>query len=511
MSKYGNLREQAGHCQVFLTRTATCHDATMEHPLMQSIYDKRITRRAYRHYLCCLLPIFEAMETEDATAHVLPASLVDARLYRADAIREDIARLDELGSDDDAGDSGGDGGGGGGGGGLSSTSAAVTAYFSELLTDAKRKSHDDMICHHFLHYNAMLSGGTFLGSCLRQMGWPNALYAFDLGEDSSTGKPMRGHAYVRRYMTRLDALPLSSASVEVMVGTMRRVYALTECIMDEAQAMQPKVQRGLAVKNGAAGAATEDPAAVAAAVAPPQLFDSVVTLDELHRRRGGEPGRPQMLWISVGGRVLDATGSSSYAPDGPYECFAGHDITRCLATMSLDDGHLDDLRFSSAACATWAKKLGRVYRCVGTLAEYPPANRLDEALFAYDPAAPSLAAVPQADGESASTADDERNDGSPKSSSRCPLTGQSGASCPLGFGKPNSNPSKPNADPAPFAAAEGVAGAGECPFPFILLHDPVRGWALHRQKVIWLLAACAVLVFSYVLQRAGAASSKQEQ
>ena len=43
MSKYGNLREQAGNCQVFLTRTADCHDATMEHPLMQSIYDKRIT------------------------------------------------------------------------------------------------------------------------------------------------------------------------------------------------------------------------------------------------------------------------------------------------------------------------------------------------------------------------------------------------------------------------------------------------------------------------------------
>ena len=257
MSKYGKLREQAGNCQVFLTRTAECHDATMEHPLMQSIYDKRITRRAYRHYLCALLPIFEAMETEGATTRVLPASLVDKSLFRADAIRADIAQLDELGSDaaaaaaddpDADADTSTDTDG-------SSASAAVAAYFSELLTDAKRQNHDDMICHHFLHYNAMLSGGTFLGSCLRQMGWPSALYAFELGANAQTGKPLRGHEYVRRYMTRLDAVSLSPASVEAMVGTMRRVYALTERIMDEAQAMQPGVLRGIAGAGASAGAA----------------------------------------------------------------------------------------------------------------------------------------------------------------------------------------------------------------------------------------------------------------
>ena len=27
--------------------------------------------------------------------------------------------------------------------------------------------------------------------------------------------------------------------------------------------------------------------------------------------------------------------------------------------------------------------------------------------------------------------------------------------------------------------------SGECPFPFVFLHDPARGWSKHRNKVMW--------------------------
>jgi hypothetical protein len=74
-----------------------------------------------------------------------------------------------------------------------------------------------MACHHFLHYNAMLSGGAFLGSCLKQMGKPRAVYQFSLPIDPKKGKAMLGHEYVRDYMARLDTLELSRERREAMV------------------------------------------------------------------------------------------------------------------------------------------------------------------------------------------------------------------------------------------------------------------------------------------------------
>jgi len=53
-----------------------------------------------------------------------------------------------------------------------------------------------------------------------------------------------------------------------------------------------------------------------------------------------------------------------------------------------------------------------------------------------------------------------------------PLTGALGTECPLGFVGGNGGKS---------SAATGVGeGASECPFPFIFLHDPARGWELLR-------------------------------
>merc|ERR1719424_122080 len=87
----------------------------------------------------------------------------------------------------------------------------------------------------------MLSGGAFLGSCLRQMGKPRDLYIFSLGNNSATGKNTKSHEYVRDYMGKLDQV--RQLPVESMVQTMRRIYELTEVIMDEAQALQPHIVR----------------------------------------------------------------------------------------------------------------------------------------------------------------------------------------------------------------------------------------------------------------------------
>ena len=56
---------------------------------------------------------------------------------------------------------------------------------------------------------------------------------------------------------------------------------------------------------------------------------------------------------------------------GAAELFAGRDVTRCLATMSLDESDLDDLTYmpedgdlaTCAALQRWERRLGGM--CVG--------------------------------------------------------------------------------------------------------------------------------------------------
>jgi len=422
-SKYGSLRdEQAGPCRTFLKRTAKYHDRTMEHPLMQSIYDKKITDSAYVLYLQGMYELFAMLEAPDALK-VLPASLVDGRLNRMTAIEQD---LQGLGAHTDPA--------------VRQSSSAIRRYFAELLQPEQLQSANQMICHHFLHYNAMLSGGMILGACLRQMNKPTALYGFQL-QDSS-GKVVPCHQYVRDYMQRLDKCVASSDDLEPMVQTMVQIYELTEELMNEAQALQPTVVRPVAEKR---------------VIAPtPEAFVPRITLKQLRATDGTNGSK---LWLSIGGRVLDATGSSSYAPGGPYHLFAGHDISRALSEMSLNEDDLDDLDYDCNAaegCATWATKLGRCYAPVGTLAEFTESKLLSTGLFLYDPSAPKL--------ERPSDSETQQQG---QETQKCPLTGAEGASCPLGFGAPS--------QPA------GESGE-ECPFPFIFLHDPERGWELHARK-----------------------------
>ena len=56
----------------------------------------------------------------------------------------------------------------------------------------------------------------------------------------------------------------------------------------------------------------------------------------------------------------------------------------------------------------------------------------------------------------------------------CPFTGETSGACPLGFG-----------------AKATPSSHGECPWPFVMLHDPCGGWAKHRKQNI--LGACVAV------------------
>ena len=70
-----------------------------------------------------------------------------------------------------------------------------------------------------------------------------------------------------------------------------------------------------------------------------------------------------------------------------------------------------------------------------------------------------------------------------------------GQQCPLGFGaqQPKQEQGRGQAVVLGKAADEAL-----CPFPFIFLHDPLTGWALHRGKLMlvtglllgWVAARC---------------------
>ena len=110
-------------------------------------------------------------------------------------------------------------------------------------------------------------------------------------------------------------------------------------------------------------------------------------------------------------------------------------------------------------------------------------------------AAPAAAAPAAADGES------------------CPFTGQAakeGEGCPFGFGGKAESASAPNASQKAVLkrnlaeAGEGAPAEPECPWPFVMLHDPVKGHAAHAAKnAKAALGAAALAVAAAVLVQAG--------
>jgi membrane-associated progesterone receptor component len=80
-----------------------------------------------------------------------------------------------------------------------------------------------------------------------------------------------------------------------------------------------------------------------------------------------------LIYLAVNGKVYDATARRDlFGIGGPYEVFAGKDITRALATMQVkaeecnrtDFGDLTPLQFQTLQ--EWVVFMGERYECVGT-------------------------------------------------------------------------------------------------------------------------------------------------
>lgn len=398
MSKYGNLSRSDGHSKWFLQKTLLEHDKSMNHPWMQMIYNQTFSVKQYAGWIARNLAIFEAFE-KLLDSDKEPISLVhDSALPRTSALEVDLARL--LGSSwkKEVGE-------------MIASSPATKSYLDSLQQD--NESPSLLLAHHFLQYNAVLSGGAYLGEMVSQKlcvphGAPGVkFYAF---EGVNKGKES---ARVQKYLKDFDQVQLTEEEREKMLVAMKRIYADTEALMTECFELNPA--KGIVYK------AAKDTGAENSDVPPPPCAEQLeLELDELSQYKGVDGGR---ILISLAGELLDvSSGREMYGPAGGYSLLAGHDVTRCLATMSLQPEDLDDVQWRAEskedqeALAQWRERLKAKYPVAGILKASSTADAASEGLrkrqTASAPAVPASTTEVHTDGE------------------KCPISGKVGT-CPM--------------------------------------------------------------------------------
>jgi predicted heme/steroid binding protein len=226
-----------------------------------------------------------------------------------------------------------------------------------------------LLCHHFLQYNAVLSGGQYLMGKIAEKenidttngpdGWildPSgvAFYIFN-GLKHPAGR-------VQQYMSDLDRIPLTDADREEMLSVMKRIYQQTSDAMDAAHAIA--VQEGYkpqAVKDKQNDATKRD--------APGKMRLSLKQL----RAFDGQNGP---VYVSLRGRILDVSSSKeSYGPGGAYGIFGGRDVTKSLAMMDLSEtaldqpGYVPETEAGKKSLEKWWKNLSEKYPEVGQVVE----------------------------------------------------------------------------------------------------------------------------------------------
>ena len=318
MSAYSGLAPDArGNSSWFLTRTNKEHEATMEHPFMRSIYAETFDIEAYCQYLAGLYHIFSTLENHCAVAGAPLSTMDDKVLHRREALQKDLAVW--WGSDWE-------------------TKAKVSPATAQYLEQLQKDSTDPwfLLCHHFLQYNAVLSGGQFLGTKVsnRAKQTPPTgveFYTFALPKDQST------HARVQCYLDELDKLDIPSELRERMLNCMRKIYQLILATFDEAY--------NLCKVDGVSYASVKATKSAKPKVPPPmQPGDRNFTSSELALFDGSDPAKPFLT--SVLGRIYDVSkGKDSFGPSGPYAMFAGHDGTYNLAVMSLKKQTVDKFEY----------------------------------------------------------------------------------------------------------------------------------------------------------------------
>jgi len=317
----------------------------MEHPFMRSVYAKSFDTDAYVAYLSGQYAIFSELERLCASHRAQePLNAVyDEALHRSAALLADIRFW--------------------GGEGLRPSSAVPSKSTAKYLQRLQADSLDPwlLFCHHFLNYNAVLSGGQFLGGMVSARAGAEPpigaeFYAFPT-------ECLPAHGRVQQYIDQVDALPISEQLRGRMLECMQAVYALLLEMFDEVYAMAPVA--GISYGQSKAASATDGNAASGAdgngsgedssqcgrgSKVPPPPFEAAdrqMTMSELKRHNAMDAatlGIP--LLTSVLGRVYDVSCARDlFGVRGPYEMFAGHDGTYNLAVMSLKTKTLDKFTY----------------------------------------------------------------------------------------------------------------------------------------------------------------------
>lgn len=292
----------------------------MEHPFMKSIYSKSFTADAYTAHLRSQCHVFSELERLCASRQAqTPLSAVyDEVLHRSVALRSDLCHW--AGEDWEQS--------------CVHPSEATAKYLARLGADA-----DDpwlLLCHHFLNYNAVLSGGQFLGSRVsaRVHAEPPigaAFYAFP-PECQPT------HGRVQKYIGQVDELAISAPLRDRMLECMRAVYTLLLGMFDEVHAM---ASGDVQASTSASG---NDKKLIPA---PHASAERQLLLRDLWGHGpvdAAELGIP--LLAAVLGRVYDVSAAKDlFGLGAPYEMFSGHDGTYNLAVMSLKKKTLDKFTY----------------------------------------------------------------------------------------------------------------------------------------------------------------------
>lgn len=460
---------------------------------MQMIYNQQFTLRQYGAWLAMNRACFQAIETPTMLEEL--KDVHKPHLLRTKPLEADLSQL--LGAswlDESEG--------------MASSSKATQQYLSGLKKDAETPKL--LLAHHFLVYNAVLSGGAYLGEMVSQKfavphGTPGVqFYAFD-----GVKKGM-GAGEVQRYIQDFNRVSLSEEDKQHMLKVMLRVYDDMEGMMTECFDINPQSGVGYA-------ASKEESRAPPAKLPEEELLH--LSLLELSTYIGTDDSR---IIMSIAGELLDiSAGRDMYGPGCGYSLFAGRDVTKCLGTASLDHADLDDLDWEpgseedQAMLENWREKLKAKYPVAGSLkrdSSSKAPSTSPEGLRQRAPASPTgaaaaaepllAAAAPAADGAA---------------TEKCPISGKEGVGCPMAmFGvaipkakaKPKSEPAKTGfmKGKSMIAAVSESKGEGEswiyklCPLHWdenttrLLLTVAAAawvsgvfvGWNLNRQYQLWM-------------------------
>eukprot|EP00039_Didymoeca_costata_P023021 m.5777 g.5777 ORF g.5777 m.5777 type:complete len:437 (-) comp3395_c0_seq1:186-1496(-) len=326
--------------------------------------------------------------------------------------------------------------------GMSEESGKSVMMYVALLREDTANSVECLLIHHLLQYLGILSGGQYLSQMISKR-----LDADNIAHENGKGvklykfpslKASQMSKRVQAYMDKVDQLQLKSSHAS-LVECAKAIYQLILDNFEECHAVQASKLAAKPVEKETKKETGED-------------NDMKLTLEELKQYDGKKNKR---IIFSIRKVLYDVTaGEAFYGPEGGYHMFAGHDCTKCLGSMNLGVDNLNDLSYEPTGkeletLKGWEEKLGAKYPKCGVLIG----------------------------GTASGTSKSSTSSGKDQKAA-CPLSGATEGSCPFSAGSKDKEEQK------------------ECPWPFILLHDPARGlsakYFLHNTAAAVMIVGCLI-------------------